>query len=53
MIFYSAYICGAYFIAKFWWKSGFLGEFPLGTNRSESTLVTQVLTMVVTLQVQP
>ena len=42
MIFYSAYIYGANFIAKFWWEKGFLGGFhgsPLGTNGSESTLV--------------
>ena len=41
MIFYSAYIYSANFIAKFRWESGFLrGSMdPLATNRSESTLV--------------
>ena len=43
-IFYSPYIHGANFIAKFRWKSSFLkGGFhgtPLGTNGSKSTLVT-------------
>ena len=45
MNFYSAYIYGANFIAKFWWESGFLRGFhlpwnPLDINGSESTLVT-------------
>ena len=44
MIFYNAYIYGANFIAKFRWESGFLRLVPrgppLGTNGSESTLVT-------------
>ena len=42
--FYSPYIYGATFIAKFLWESGFLKvgsmEPPLGTNGSKSTLVT-------------
>ena len=45
VIFYSPYVYGANFIAKFWWESGFLGGFhgtPLGTNGSESTLITWV-----------
>ena len=44
VIFYSPYIYGANFIAKFRWESGFLKggsmEPPLGTNGSKSTLVT-------------
>ena len=41
VIFYSPYIYGANFIAKFQWESGFLrGVPPLGTNGSKSTLVT-------------
>ena len=46
MIFYSAYIHGANFIAKFCGKVVFLGGVPwnppppLGTNGSKSTLVT-------------
>ena len=47
MIFYSVYIYGANFIAKFRWESGFLrgGSMklpppPLDTNGSEITLVT-------------
>ena len=44
VIFYSPYIYGANFIAKFRWKSGFLKggsmEPPVGTNGSKSTLVT-------------
>ena len=44
LMFYSPYIYGANFIAKFRWKSGFLKggsmEPPLGTNGSKSTLVT-------------
>ena len=42
VIFYSPYIYGANFIAKFRWESGFLkgGFHPLVTNGSKSTLVT-------------
>ena len=44
VIFYSPFIYGANFIAKFRGKSGFLKggsmEPPLGTNGSKSTLVT-------------
>ena len=43
IVFDSAYIYGENFIAKFRWKSGFLGGFqgtPLGNNGSKSTLVT-------------
>ena len=44
VIFYSPYMYGANFIAKFQWESGFLKggsmEPPLGTNGSKSTLVT-------------
>ena len=46
LIFYSPYIYGANFIAKFPWENGFLKggsmESPLGTNGSKSTLVTLV-----------
>ena len=43
LIFYSPYMYGANFIAKFRCKSGFLSGFhgpPPGTNGSKSTLVT-------------
>ena len=47
VIFYSPYIYGANFIEKSRWENGFLKggsmELPLGTNGSESTLVTLVL----------